>query len=63
MSTSADSITFSEKKELGRADEKRRPRQYAEKLLLPDGYTIIEVKAEDRFNRSTKKRLEIIVKD
>lgn len=36
---------------------------YAEKLLLPDGYTIIEVKAEDRFNRSTKKRLEIIVKD
>lgn len=36
---------------------------YSEKLLLPDGYTIIEVKAEDRFNRSTKKRLEIIVKD
>jgi hypothetical protein len=32
----------------------------AEKLLLAEGYNIISVKAEDRFNRKVEKKLEVI---
>lgn len=32
----------------------------AEKLLLTEGYNIIRVKAEDRFNREVEKKLEVI---
>jgi len=35
---------------------------FNEELLLSLGYNIIEIKAEDRFERETKKTLEIIYK-
>lgn len=35
---------------------------FSEELLLARGYNIIEVKATDKFNRETKKLLEIVYK-
>lgn len=34
---------------------------FKEKLLLPDGYTIITLKAEDRYKRASEKKLELVV--
>lgn len=36
---------------------------FREKLILPSGYNIIELKADDRFNRTVKKYLELFLKD
>ncbi len=34
--------------------------RFSEKLLLANGYTIISLKAQDRFNRSVEKKLEVV---
>ncbi len=33
---------------------------FQEKLIVPEGYTIMEVSAEDRFHRTARKRVEIV---
>ena len=35
---------------------------FKEKLIVPEGYTIMKVSAEDRFHRTAEKRLEIVVR-
>lgn len=35
--------------------------QFSEKLLLANGYTIMIIKAEDRFGRETQKTLHIVL--
>lgn len=36
---------------------------FKEQLLVPEGYTILELKAEDRFNRETIQHIRIIRKE
>ncbi len=36
---------------------------FSEKLLLSPGYNIIKVSGEDKFKKSTEKKLEIILKE
>ncbi len=36
---------------------------FEEQLLVPVGYTILELKADDRFNRETVRRIRIIRQD
>ena len=35
---------------------------FSEKLIVPEGYTIITLSAEDRFNKITEKKVEFVVK-
>ena len=35
---------------------------FARELLLPEGYSIITIEAQDKFNRSVKKELQLFVK-
>lgn len=36
--------------------------EFARKLLLASGYTIITIEAQDKFKRSVKKELQLVVK-
>jgi Glucodextranase, domain B len=40
-------------------DERGR---FSEKLLLPDGYTILTLEARDKFGKKTRKSLELVYK-